>query len=214
MNDRAKAIASDALRRQDKALAIWNKAIPVTGTLAEAYLMKERGLPLSLDILAADAFRFHPGLYYDGTHVPGLVALMRDPVTSEPVGIQRTYLTANSKKIERRMLGSAGVVMLSPSEVVTCGLGLAEGLETGLAVMTITGWRPVWAAMSAGAIRAFPVLAGVETLTIFADADAAGHNAAIECGRRLSREGIEVRVLAPPQSGCDWDAWLLRRRVA
>ncbi len=205
----------DFERRQNKALTIWSEAEPVPGTLAEEYLVTERGLPLPPDIFAADAFRFHPNLYFDGTHVPGLVALMRDPVTSEPVGIQRTFLTPDGKKIERRMLGSAGVVMLSPDEDVTYGLGLAEGMENGLAVMTICGWRPVWAAMSAGAIRNFPVLSGIYTLTIFSDPEQIGIEAARACAKRWvnarkPNDGKEVTIVAPPKIERDWNDELRR----
>jgi len=196
--------------RQRQALEIWKKARPVPGTLAETYLVNERGLPLPPDILASDAFRFHPSLYYDETYVPGMVALMRDPVTTVPVGIQRTFLTADGKKIKRRMLGSAGVVMLSPSEEVTYGLGLAEGMENGLAIMTIAGWRPVWAAMSAGAIRNFPVLTGIESLTIFADPEDVGMNAARACGERYAASGRDVTIVAPPDPRRDWNDVLRR----
>jgi len=196
--------------RQNRALAIWNEAGSVTGTLAEAYLVKERGLLLPTDILAADVFWFNPKLYYDGAHVPGMVALMRDPATSEPVGIQRTFLTPDGKKIERRMLGSAGVVMLSSREEVEYGLGLAEGMENGLAVMAIAGWLPVWAAMSAGAIRNFPILAGIDALTIFADPEQVGMDAARSCARRWSDAGKEVTIAAPPDVQRDWNDELRR----
>jgi len=42
-----------------------------------------------------------------------------------------------------------------PDEGVTAGLGLAEGIETALAVMQRAGWSPVWAATSAGAMDRF-----------------------------------------------------------
>ena len=44
--------------------------------------------------------------------------------------------------------------------------------------MLLSGWAPVWAASSAGAISKFPVLSGVECLTIFADCEEVGMNAA------------------------------------
>jgi hypothetical protein len=57
----------------------------------------------------------------------------------------------------------------------------------------------VWAAGSAGAIRQFPVLTGIEALTIFADPGAAGTTAAEECARRWADAGREARVLTPQQ---------------
>jgi len=57
-----------------------------------------------------------------------------------------------------------------------------------LAVM-MADWRPVWTLGSAGAIRTFPVLPGIESLTIFADADDAGERAASECAARWRESG-------------------------
>ena len=103
------------------------------------------------------------------------------------------------------MFGSAGVVMLSPSEEVTYGLGIAEGMENGVAIITIAGWRPVWAAMSAGAIRHFPILSGIESLTIFADPEDVGMNAARACGERYADAGRDVTILSPPDTRRDWN---------
>ncbi len=86
---------------------------------------------------------------------------------------------------------------------MTTGLGIAEGIETALAVMQRAGWAPVWAATSAGAIRRFPVLPGIEALTVFADMDGAGLNAARDCCRTWAAAGWEARLLAPPAG--DWD---------
>ena len=197
----------ERLRLQRRALAIWAEAGPVPGTLTAHYLAEERGLPLSNDILAADAFRHHGRLFYapEGCHVPGMVALMRDPVSAEPVGIQRTFLSPDGQQLGRAMLGSAGAVMLLPSEEVEYGLGLTEGVEDAIAVMVLGGWRPVWAAMSAGAIRNFPVLPGIEALTVFADNDVAGMEAARACGERWAAAGREATIAAPPASQTDWN---------
>jgi hypothetical protein len=127
-----------------------------------------------------------------------MVALLRDCVTGVPCGIHRTFLTADGSKLDRRMLGRQGVVELSPREEVGLGLGLAEGVEDGLAVLA-SGWRPVWAATSAGAIAKFPVIGGIDCLTVFGDADVAGNNAATECAGRWIEHGREVATVLPPQ---------------
>ena len=76
------------------------------------------------------------------------------------------------------------------------GLTIAEGFETGLAAYVL-GFRPVWAVGSAGAIADFPVLSGIEALTICAETDDRGANArAIErCGSRWADAGREVIVI-------------------
>lgn len=76
------------------------------------------------------------------------------------------------------------------------GLGISEGIEDGLAVL-LSGWAPVWAATSAGAIARFPVLAGIMALTIFADADEPGIAAARKCAAQWRDAGREVRVSCP-----------------
>jgi putative DNA primase/helicase len=92
------------------------------------------------------------------------------------------------------MLGRAGVIRLSPDEDVTTGLGITEGIEDGLRVL-LAGGSPVWACGSAGGIDGFPVLLGIECLTVFADNDDAGIRAAKRCEQRWHDAGEECRVV-------------------
>jgi hypothetical protein len=183
---------------------LWAEAVNPGGTLVEEYL-RSRGLKLP----RCPALRFHPACLREDERLPAMLALMTDPVTNAPCGLHRTFLASNgSGKAPgkaKMMLGHAGVVRLVTDEDVTAGLGLAEGLETALGVMQIAGWRPVWAATTAVAIAKFPVLAGIEALTIFADADdsGAGLRAANECAARWTEASREVRICTPP-AGTDW----------
>jgi putative DNA primase/helicase len=97
------------------------------------------------------------------------------------------------------------VIKLCPDDEVTLGLGLVEGIETGLRLIGI-GWRPIWAAGSAANIAKFPTFAGIDELTIFADRDGneVGQRAARECARRWSEAGRPVAVRAPSRIGADW----------
>ena len=95
-----------------------------------------------------------------------------------------------------------------PDECVEQGLVLGEGVETVLAAATRierlgTLLRPAWAAGDTSHMRDFPVLAGIEALTLLVDHDAnsAGQNAAAECARRWAAAGREVIRLTPRQSG-------------
>lgn len=171
------------------ALQRWERAIPIEGTPAETYLMA-RGLTYS-----GTAIRFREN---DRT----MVALMTDAVTNEPCGVHCTYLDSDGRKTERKMRGRAGgaVVRLSDDTDVHYGLGIGEGIETCLA----TGLTPIWACLSAGTMAAFPVLGGIECLTIFADRDHAGMSAANVCGRRWHEAGKEVEIVAPPEIGSDF----------
>jgi hypothetical protein len=133
-----------------------------------------------------------------------MVALMRNPVTCEPCGVHITALDQNARKIGRKFRGVVGAIMLSDSADVTTGLGITEGIENGLSVMR-DEFRPVWALGSAGGISTFPVLGGIEYLSIWADHDDAGLDAARTCARRWSGAGREVSIRYPDPRGADWN---------
>jgi putative DNA primase/helicase len=186
------------------ARAIWSEAVPPAGTLVEAYLAS-RGLSL----LPGAPLRFHPACPRDRERLPAMIAQMTEPETAAPAGIHRTFLapdgSGKAPGQAKMMLGAAGVIRLVGDAEVTAGLGITEGIENALAIMS-RGWSPVWAAGSAGAIASFPVLAGIESLTIFADADenGAGTKAARTCATRWAAAGRQVDVHYPP-SGSDWN---------
>jgi hypothetical protein len=182
-------LIDDCEARTRGALRIWHEAMPIAGTLAERYFREYRGLDVTRLGDLGHSLRWHVG-------IRAIVALMTHPVSNDPVGIHRTFLAADGIKLERKMLGRQGVVRLSPNTEVTLGLGITEGIEDGLAVL-LSGWAPVWAATSAGAIARFPVLAGIDALTIFADADQAGRQAADTCAVRWCAAGVDVRVARP-----------------
>lgn len=213
-------IADDKARKakRDAAAAIWRQAVPISSTLAERYLVARLGgKPVPLDVLEAGNLRFHPAPLYGAEQFDGLagalIARMVDPVTGEARGLQRVFLTSDARKIERRMLGAAGVVPLTRFEDVTTGLGIGEGIETSLAVISEMDWRPMWATLSAGAMRKFPVLDGVEALTIFADADESGtgQTAGEECGQRWANAGRGATMYLPPKIGQDFGDMAVER---
>ena len=193
-------------RTLELARNLWRDAMPPQGTLAEAYL-HSRGLALEPGL----PIRFHPRAWRNkenGPPCPAMISLMTCPTSREATGAHVTYLRADGTgKAEggraKIMLGQAGIIRLSPDDEISLGLGLAEGVETGLAIMQHFGWRPVWSAASAGGIGRFPVLRGIEALTIFADQDSAGIEAARQCARRWQEAGREGRVLAPPKGDFD-----------
>ena len=127
-----------------------------------------------------------------------MVALMRSVTTDEPQAIHRTRLTPKGKKVGRRMLGIAAgaAVKLDADDTVTMGLTIGEGIETCLAARQL-GLRPAWALGSAGAVSAFPVLGGVEALTILAENDPTNRTAVETCAARWHAAGREVIVVEP-----------------
>lgn len=208
-----KASPAPMKERTDKtapALEIWAQGRAVTGTAAETYLTG-RGLLFHADM----PLKFHPACPRHGGDHPAMLALMSDAVTAEPCGIHRTFLKPDGSgkaafQPNKMMLGRAkdAVIRLSHDEDVTQGLGIVEGIENGLAILAI-GWNPVWVALSAGGMAAFPVLDGIEALTIFADHDQAGQEAAAQCARRWAAQGKETTIRTPNVSGADWNDMIL-----
>jgi hypothetical protein len=182
-------VDDDKRARIDGARRLWKATAPLAGTLGERYFIEHRKLLIGTLVPELSHLRWHAG-------DSAVVALMTDAISGDPVGVHRTFLNPDGAKIQRKMLGVQGVVRLSLDDAVTASLGLTEGIEDGLAVL-LSGWSPVWAATSAGAIAKFPVLAGIESLTIFADADAAGLRSAELCQGRWRRAGREAVVAAP-----------------
>lgn len=198
----------DEAGRIAAALRLWDEARDVRGTLAERYLA---GRSLDVDDRARQSLRFHPALRYDGGTTPAMVALLRDLRTDAPCGIHRTFLGPDGTKLDRRMLGRArhAAIKLDPDDEVTLGLVIAEGVESALAARML-GYRPTWAVGSASAIAAFPVLPGIEALTILGEDDEANANAARTCAQRWIAAGEEVSLLEPIGGGDAND--VLRRR--
>ena len=106
----------------------------------------------------------------------------------------------------KRMLGASegAAIKLCADHDVTLGLGLAEGIENALTAICAE-CRPVWAAGTAGRIERFPVLPGIEALTIFADPGATGGRAARTCARRWAEAGREARIILPQRHDQDWN---------
>jgi hypothetical protein len=72
--------------------------------------------------------------------------------------------------------------------------------------------QPAWAAGGAGNVKKFPVLPGVEALTLLVDNDLpdqhdrrAGQEAAAKCAGRWSAAGREVIRLTPKALGADFN---------
>jgi hypothetical protein len=216
------AMPNDPDPNPDRWQRPWREARPITGTLAERYLVG-RGL-LFIDP-QGDVLRFHPRRVrrsLDDTafeHHPALLALLRDVITGEPCGLIDIYLQPDGsdrlrdrkgKKTTGRARGAA--VMLSAFEDITLGLAVCEGIETGLALL-MDGIAPVWALGGAGNLGNYPLLAGLEALTIASDADEAGQHAATKVTERWRAAGREAVIVAPPTG--DWgDASNMKKEPA
>ena len=190
--------ALDEAARIKIALRIWDETRPAAGTIVETYLLSRR---IKLPTFAAD-LRFHPNMKYDDRRMPGMVCLFRDIFTDEPCGIHRTFLDPSTgAKVDRRMLGRAkgAAIKLDDDDEVTTSLTIGEGVETCLRGRQELGLLPVWALGSADAIRAFPVLSGIEAMTLLGEVDKTGANAGAikHLSQRLVANGVSVRAAVP-----------------
>ena len=190
---------SPSISFQRRALELWNGALPIAETVAARYLAM-RGItePAAID---DRVLRFHPSCPYgEKARHPCMLALLRDIKTDKPRAIHRTALTPAGGKIGRMVLGpkSGTAVKLSPDDEVTMGLTIAEGIETALSGVQL-GWRPAWSVIDAAGIAKFPVLSGIETLTILVDNDKSGtgQRSALECSSRWTSAGREVFRVVP-----------------
>ncbi|MBB3180094.1 toprim domain-containing protein [Variovorax sp. Sphag1AA] len=137
---------------------------------------------------------------------PCLVALIRDVLTGEPISLHCTWLTRDGTKAPidpaRRFLPGhrkqGGVIELAHPSNFAGVVGVAEGIETGLAMMHV-GLEFVWSAIDAGNLAALPVVPGVAQLWIAADGDPPGRSAAESCAARYRASGVDdVRIWHAP----------------
>lgn len=204
--------AKDALKAHHEGLSewatvLWQSTRELEGD-ALAYLQARSCVcpPMDGDL------RYHPSLKHSpsGYTGPALVGLVTDAISNKPISLHRTWIRVDGAKASvqpARMLAAGhrakgGVIRLWPDEYVTHGLAVGEGVETMLSVAH--AFQPVWACIDAGNLSAFPVLNGIESLVIAADADPAGLQAAKDCATRWLSVGREVSI-AEPDAGCDWN---------
>jgi putative DNA primase/helicase len=201
--------------RISRSMVIWSQGSRISGTIVEKYLTARGCLPTVGDIVS-NALRFHPLCPFGANRFPAMVASITNVISGEPTGVHRTALLddGSGKRImpdgqpAKMMMGltKGAAVMFGRSD---SRMGIAEGIETALSAQKIFD-MPVWACLSAGGIAGFPIINGLQHLTIFADHDKAGIRAAVACARHYQQNGIKVEVRHPTSPGDDWNSFLLR----
>jgi hypothetical protein len=189
----------------ESARRIWLECVPLDGTPGAEYLQR-RGCRLPPD---AGDVRFHPRLYCSkvGGELPALVCRVSTVFGNRGAGIHRIFLdrSGGTKAVAKMRLGGGAdepvCIRLWPDEDVTLGLALAEGIESALAAAHV--FTPIWSTIDAGNLVKFPVLLGIESLTVFMDNDEAGRRAGEQCVERWSRANCEANIIMHPRSGAD-----------
>jgi hypothetical protein len=196
-----------AAKPSAKALAIWKSSQPITGTLAESYLIARGITPPDPSPL-----KFHPALDYFDTAAPGgpvklpaMVAAVQS-VAGNMTAIQRTYIDPRGDRkaqvaTPKKTLGTVtgGAVRLAAAAPT---LALCEGVEDALALAQMTG-QAAWAVLGASNFRNFQPLPVTQKIVLAPDADLAGDKAVAEAAERFAELGLKVLHLRPPE-GCDW----------
>lgn len=194
-------------KREIEIILARTTALP--GTLAETYLRSR-----SLAVPNNSDLKFHPDLTHWDTKMgfPALVALVHNS-KDEIIALQRIYLNPDgSAKADvpnpRKMLGKVAGGAVRLGAIGADGrLGLCEGIETGLAVMTACPDLPVWATLSTSHLEQVVLPPEARQVIILADHDSsgAGARAAETIARKLKVEGRKVAVCQPPEPDSDFN---------
>jgi putative DNA primase/helicase len=142
--------------------------------------------------------------------LPTMLAAVQRP-DGEIVAVQSTLLTTAGKKatvaVPRITTGALGfgAVRLARCDDV---LGLAEGIETALSAMQLTG-IPCWASLGGTRMQRLAIPDRVRELHIFGDNDEPGRTAGERAANAHSSRRIVLRF--PPEGANDWNEYLVRR---
>ncbi len=202
------ASSDDAQRRAklDWAQRIWNEGWPLSGTVAEVYLLS-RGIAFDKDF--PEALRFHPSISHEitRTHYAALIAAVTD-LDGQFVGLDRTYLAPTGRcQAEvsygraKRTLGEWFGSHIHLSEDLDKKLVIAESIETALTIQRACPELPVWASMTLGNMKA-PVPTHVQELYLCPDHDRRDPRSAerllMDAVRVHQKAGHRVLLILPP----------------
>ena len=176
-----------------QAMALWNAGRDPRGTPGQTYLNRDRKLDLDPE-LCGEVLRWHPG-------INALLALFRSIETGEPQAVTRILLDRDAHKTARMFTGPVGgaAIMLDAFENVLEGLHIGAGVETCMTGRQQRNFRPAWALGADGAIAHFPVLFGIEAITLIQENDENGSSqkACRACALRWHAAGREVFIDVP-----------------
>ena len=171
----------EALAARSRLANVYFGSMPLDAPAAEparAYL-RNRGLNSWPPML-----RMHPGLRWTSKEgeilgtFPTLISLVCDE-QGRGVTLHRTYLTPEGKKAPvpepKKLMPRPGDMSMHGASVQLCAprgpaLGIAEGVETAMAVSLATG-LPCWAAVSSTLLPHWRPPSGIEKVLVFADKD-------------------------------------------
>jgi CHC2 zinc finger/Toprim domain len=194
-----------------KAIARGSRAFQMLDGSPPALFFESRGLVMAAD-MSPRALLYHPRCPFrddadNEVFHHALIGLYRDVLADKVMAISRRPLTRDGQSLAKPVsLGPTRgcAIKLTADEDVTHGLHLAEGVTSALAAAMI-GMTPIWATGGTGNMGKFPVLAGVDCLTLIADnaENGASQSAANECFGRWKSAGREVWTVISDTVGTD-----------
>lgn len=201
-------IERNRAKRTSQAMTIWRETKCGAGSPIERYLRAR-----AIDIPTPPTLRYRPSLKHPhtGLLLPAMVAAVQ-AVDRSIIAVHRTFLTADCDRkagVSEPKL-SLGPVSGAAVRLAAGGpeLGIAEGIETAMSFMQMTG-IPTWSALSAPGIEALilPPLPIASSVAIAADRDGSGRGeqAAETAARRWISEGRCVRIVLPPEPFKDFN---------
>jgi hypothetical protein len=210
--------------RVARALQLWAKALPAADTPVECYL---RGRGITVDIPTTIRGLPRQRNWNNGRDYAAMIALVeRLPEDGEgpegiliPSGVHLTFLEshANAPSVQKAATESNklslgqlrhGGVWLKPIEQICGDLAVAEGIETALSVMQITG-LPTVATLSAAGMHTFRWPPQIQRLWIAADNDEAGMKAAKALLARALCAGIQADIKIPRGGHNDFNDFIM-----
>jgi len=178
------------------ALKIWVASRPLQRSVAAEYL-ERRGISLQPPSLRCRI------------DVPALVAGVQRP-DGKIVAVQQLRLTNEGEKADvlypRLTTGAlgAGAVRFGPASEV---MGLAEGVETALSAMELSGVT-VWASLGSARLHQVELPPEVKEVHIFVDNDEPGRSAAKRAADVHTSARRPVYLRSPPDECGDWNDFL------
>lgn len=183
-----------------EAIEIWGQAARAAGSVVEQYL-EARGITLE----PPPSLRVAGGRYLDRYDLLAMIAAVQAPNRST-IAVQATLLDPRGDRkaqvrVPRKTVGALGwgAVRLAAA---TDKLGLAEGIETALSAMQITG-IPTWACLGACRMHRVWVPDTVQELHLFGDNDDPGRDAVERAAHAHRHRRVVIHF---PTDQCpDWN---------
>lgn len=197
-------------RKQERAIRFWTGSGALTGGDPASAYLRNRWVEFAI---GNPALRYRPDMPHPSNRkLPALVCCIYGPA-GEQLALQRIFIDHNGQKADidpqKAVMGPlwTGAIRFGTGPAIV----VAEGPETALSAGYLLG-LPAWSAISAGNLAKGLILPpAVRRVTIAADNDPPGIEAAEAAALRWKAEGRTVRIMVPEKRGEDFNDVLAAR---